>query len=164
LIIKEQPSQYISSYGRDPYYYKELLSHDNILFANNISSLQLIKNSQCVITSTGTSGIETIVLNKKLIMLGNNHYSIFKSINKVKTYEELSKSIENLGELKRPSLNERVKFFYHYKNAFFDGNIESFYKKNSINKEEFDNELNIYSDSLLEIIKKLYKFKIQKFF
>ena len=164
LIIKEHPSQYISSYGRDPYYYKELLSHDNILFANNISSLQLIKNSQCVITSTGTSGIETIVLNKKLIMLGNNHYSIFKGINKVKTYEELSKLIENLGDLKRPSENERVKFFYHYKNAFFDGNIEAFYKKNSINKEEFNNELNIYSDSFLEIIKKLDKFKNQKFF
>ena len=164
LIIKEHPSQYIASYGRDPYYYKELFSHNNILFANNTSSLKLIKNSQCVITSTGTSGIETIVLNKKLIMLGNNHYSIFKSINKVKTYDELLNLIENLDELKIPSEKERVKFFYHYKKAFFEGNIESFYKKASITKEEYDNEIKIYTESFFKIVNSLDKIKKEKFF
>lgn len=164
LIIKEHPSQYISSYGRDRNYYNELLSHENIYFANNTSSLELIKNSQCVVTSTGTSGIETIILNKKLIMLGNNHYGVFKGINKVKSYDELEKVVNDLNKLKKPSESERVKFFHHYKRSFFEGNIEAYYKKASLNKKDYDDELNLYSDSFIKIINHLDSINKEKFF
>ena len=74
-------------------------------------------------------------------MLGNNHYGVFKGINKVKSYDELEKAVNGLEKLKKPSESERVKFFYHYKRSFFEGNIEVFYKKASLNKKDYDDEL-----------------------
>lgn len=162
LIIKEHPSQYISSDGRKPNYYDEILSHYNIKFAKpDHKAIDLIKNSNFVITSTGSVGIETILLKKPLIMLGNNHYKIFKNLYKVENYSTLKNIISELTERKldkdkkEEQDTEILKFLSSYKKSYFPGNIEIFYKKKFLSYSDYELELEKISNSFLKIIDKL---------
>ncbi len=162
LIVKEHPSQYISSDGRNSNYYDEILSHYNIKLAKpEDKAIDLIKNSNFVITSTGSVGIETILLKKKLIMLGNNHYKIFKNLYKAENYSILKNIISELTEQNseidkdKEQETEILKFLSSYKKSYFPGNIEIFYKKNFLSHKDYEFELEKISDSFLKIINKL---------
>ena len=162
LIVKEHPSQYISSDGRNSNYYDEILSHYNIKLAKpEDKAIDLIKNSNFVITSTGSVGIETILLKKKLIMLGNNHYKIFKNLYKAENYSILKNIISELTEQKseintdKEQETEILKFLSSYKKSYFPGNIEIFYKKKFLSHDDYEFELEKISNSFLKLINKL---------
>lgn len=68
FVVKEHPSD-SSSFSK--YYYE----HPRILFSTD-NTEQLIRNAKAVITINSTVGIESLVLNKKLIVLGEACYKI----------------------------------------------------------------------------------------
>ncbi len=163
LIVKEHPSQYVSSDGRGEDYYKEILSHKNIYFANpQDKAIDLINKAEFIITSTGSVGIEAILMEKPLIMLGNNHYEIFEDILKAKDYNSLKDKINLLVNKNVKIEKEKIlKFLHCYKKSFYPGNIEIFFKKKFLKKEEYNLELNKISVSFSNILNELYKLEIK---
>lgn len=71
-------------------YYKELKKYPNIrLLSPFENSFDLIKNSSMVLTITGTTGWEGVLLQKPVITFGNVYYNTFDKIIKIKEIEKL---------------------------------------------------------------------------
>ena len=163
LIVKEHPSQYVSSDGRSEDYYNEILSHKNIFFANpNDKAIDLINKAEFIITSTGSVGIEAIFMEKPLIMLGNNHYDIFEDILKAQDYNSLKENINLLITKKFKIDKDRIlKFLYCYKKSYYPGNFEIFFKKKFLRTDDYNLELKKISNSFLNILNDLCKLDIK---
>ena len=106
LFVKEHPSQSLNNW-RKIEYYKQILKIPNVKFIHpSISSLTLVKNSDLVVTITGTSGLEAAFFQKPSIVFGDSIYSDLSCVHRVKKLEELPKIIKTslkkkveLGEL-----------------------------------------------------------------
>ena len=159
LIVKEHPSQYISSDGRDLNFYKTILSHNNVKLAKTSDkAIDLINKSEFVITSTGTVGFESIILKKPLIMLGENYYKIYKNVFKSPDFNSLEKNIITLTQktfVNEQENDEITKFFNSYKRSLFPGNLNIFFKKHYLTKREYEIRINQTSESIVKIINKL---------
>ena len=72
LVIKEHPS------CSDSYEEERLIaaSHSRILFANLNNTQELINQAQAVVTINSTVGLESLLLGKKVISLGNACYNL----------------------------------------------------------------------------------------
>ncbi len=79
LLVKENPIQGISHRG--PFFWEAFATIPNVtLVENNVSSQELIASAECVVTITGTAGIEGLILGKPVICLGDIYYKNFKGI------------------------------------------------------------------------------------
>lgn len=78
LLVKEHGAMV----GKRPIgFYKELENIYNVeIIHPNFNSIDLVKNSEAVITNTGTMGIEAAILGKRVICLGQPLYSFIPSI------------------------------------------------------------------------------------
>jgi len=85
FVFKEHPSS-----GHD---YKKLHERvenvDHLLFANDISTQELIEKSEAVITINSTVGLEALLLGKRVVVLGDAFYG----------FDGLSKHAENIDDL-----------------------------------------------------------------
>jgi hypothetical protein len=87
LVVKEHPSMI----GKNEIkFYKEISKIFNVvLLPPQISSSECIQNSEAVVTATGTTGIESLVLGKKTIVLGSSIYSNLNSVHSVENISEI---------------------------------------------------------------------------
>ena len=93
LVIKEHPSMI----GKNPIsFYKEINRIFNVvLLHSTFPSKDVIDKSEAVITVTGTTGLEALVLGKKTIVLGSSIYSGLESVFKVESISEIGDILRN---------------------------------------------------------------------
>jgi capsular polysaccharide export protein len=72
FVFKEHPTS-IKEY---PKLHEKTRNSSNVMFANGYSTQELIEQSQAVITINSTVGIESLLLGKKVITLGEAFYNI----------------------------------------------------------------------------------------
>ena len=96
LYVKEHPR---SISKRPKGYHKEIKKFPNIRLISPLSNtMDLIKNSDLIITVTGTPGWEAILHQKPVFTFGEVYYNIFDEVVKIKDYETLSSKIrQSLG-------------------------------------------------------------------
>lgn len=104
LYVKEHPGFWLANnvhYNinevRSKSYYSEILKLGNVkLIDHEMSSIELMKKSEAVITVNGSIGWESIINGKPLIIFGNAFY---KYINGVNTAVDLSECKENVEKI-----------------------------------------------------------------
>jgi capsular polysaccharide export protein len=89
FVIKEHPSFPLSIKN-------EIAQNPNIIFANAESTENLIRRSHAVITINSTVGMESLLLGKKVIVLGNAPYSIDGLVMQARNELELGNLFSNL--------------------------------------------------------------------
>lgn len=89
LVFKEHPSW--------PNNFAELYQQDHYcLFANQNPTQQLIEHAQAVITINSTVGLESLLLGKKVIILGNACYNIEQLVLHANDPQQLYQHISNI--------------------------------------------------------------------
>ena len=83
-------------------------------------SLDLIKNCSCVITVSGTAGIEASILGKPVFLLSDVYYERLNGVSRINNFNELRESIVEIT-----TKNEQFEFIesdkelnYLYENSF----------------------------------------------
>jgi len=95
LVVKEHPFT-AGSLRRPISYYSDMLRHPNVLFLHHsVESHDLLRSAIGVITLTGTIGLEAILFNIPVVVLGKIYYRFFDEILYAKNVDEL---IELLNE------------------------------------------------------------------
>lgn len=110
LVIKEHPSW--------PQPFK--LNHEKnkrIIFANSNNTQQLIENAQAIITINSTVGIESLLLNKKVITLGSACYNIDGLVLHASNNAELKACIERVFQW-QPDNQLRINFLHFLKQVY----------------------------------------------
>jgi hypothetical protein len=94
LIVKEHPAMLGK---RELSAYKEIKKNNNVkLVSMNVSSSDLIKYSQAVITITGTSGMEAIFMKKPVITFGKTSYNFFPYVENIRTVRDMPKTVKKI--------------------------------------------------------------------
>ena len=143
LYIKEHPSQ-SSNNWRKIEYYKQILQIPNVKFIHpSISSLILVKNSDLVVTITGTVGLEAAFFQKPSIVFGDSIFSDLSCVHRVKNLEELPRII-------RKTLKKKVelKELNNFMNRVEDNSFEF-----DITKIQTDMDNIFYFDAFLQDVK-----------
>ena len=146
--------------------YKEIKEIPNVVLIHpSVSSKELIKNSNIVITVRGSTAVEASIEEKPVVIFGEMPHDMLPSVFNVKRLEELPKTIRTA--LNTPINSKDIKkylklikeksisfnwFDYEIRrnNQFFSGNILSDieYPEKKV-KEFFDNNKDVY-DTLAE--------------
>lgn len=118
LYVKEHTFCYSS---RPRYFHKWIKKFPNIrLISPRANSIELIKNSSLVLTITGTSGWEAILLQKPVITFGNIYYNIFDEVLNIKEIETLPQVIKEKLDQKTDK-TKTLKFVAAIHKASFQG-------------------------------------------
>ena len=101
-------------------FYKELSRIHNVHLASyEINASECILQSEAVITITGTTGLESIALGKKTIILGEAIYKIMNSVIKVEDIDQLSQILrEDFSEKQK---NDQMQDLYRFGSAIIEG-------------------------------------------
>lgn len=89
FVVKEHPSwprSFVDLHHKNP----------QIIFANNNETSSLIQESEAVLTINSTVGIEALLLNKKVITLGNTFLNIQGLVKHCESSKELADAITEL--------------------------------------------------------------------
>ena len=89
IVIKEHPSE---SVRHDTLHNK----HERILFANHCETQELIERSLAVITVNSTVGVESLLLDKPVVVLGKACYGIEGITKLVRNEAEMLKVVKNI--------------------------------------------------------------------
>ena len=127
IIVKEHPNQFILKssqletlfYKKKDFYERLYKINKVLMVGTNYDSIDLIKNSKCVCTISGTAGWEALNLNKKVIIFSNSWYEDHKNCLLIKDENRLTASkIKNFIIKKKlqnkRKMNEFVKFIKPY--------------------------------------------------
>lgn len=90
FVFKEHPS---SDYKYDDLYN---LESDQLIFANGTPTEKLIRKSEAIITINSSVGIESLLLKKKVITLGNAIYNIDGICKHASSIKELENHIDSI--------------------------------------------------------------------
>lgn len=138
LVFKEHPSW--------PGNFSHLYNVDkDCLFANENNTQELIENAQAVITINSTVGLESLLLGKKVLTLGNACYNIKQLVLSASSEREL---LEALSSLPTWQFNEvlRQKFIHFITEVYC---IPTDWQKTLANTtNHIDGELNKKEDKL----------------
>ena len=109
LYVKEHPFMKANSW-RSTDFYKKILDMPNVkLFHPDISPNEIMKNSDLVITISGTAGWESLFYEKPSIVFSDTFYSNLSCVFRAKGFEDLSELILHALNQK-PNANEIKKF------------------------------------------------------
>ncbi|NMH59798.1 hypothetical protein [Alteromonas ponticola] len=92
FVIKEHPSE-IKRFDHLHH------QHPRIKFANNCNTQELIAGSQAVLTINSTVGLEALLLNKPVLVMGSACYSVPGVSHSVSSEEDLGHALNSLNEL-----------------------------------------------------------------
>ena len=95
FIFKEHPHERDFTYEE---LHKRTENNPFIKFANANETSELIKKSEAIITINSTVGLEALLMNKKVIVLGNAFYALDKITKKASNIDELEDIIKNLDK------------------------------------------------------------------
>jgi hypothetical protein len=126
LYVKEHPSMF----GLRPKsFYTRLLQIPNIRIIHaRVDSHAMIRNARVVVTTTGTAGLEAILLGKPVITLGDAFYSRIDLVHKAESLTELpnlvAKILSNKNHNGTDHDNNRIVDFV---TAIFESSIDADY-------------------------------------
>ena len=154
IVVKENPMS-VGNLNRSPHYYESINNQPNIkLIDHQLDSHRLVKNSDAVITLTGTVGLEAMFFGKPVIVFGNIFYSSFKYAQKVNSVNEgvikikkIFRNKENLNKytnesLRREALNILTSMYKaSYEGKFFN----AFHPEAHRSKENIENLKKVFS-------------------
>jgi hypothetical protein len=87
--------------GRSVTFYEQITNLPNVkLLHPTVERDEILKDCSIVVTIVGTSGLEAAFFNKPSIIMGDTYYSSLSSVIRIKSMEEISKSIESALKLK----------------------------------------------------------------
>ncbi len=120
IFVKEHTSQFYTvleaSQGRTDVFYQRLESFSDrvVTVDHNINSFDLIDDSICVVTVSGTIGFESILRGRPVLTFGRTWYEYMFGVNRVRNYEDLESAwqfiqSEDLSDI-RKSASEYLKF------------------------------------------------------
>ena len=145
LYVKEHISQFRKDFsgemGRNLEFYQELLLFENVqLVPLDVSSYDLIDNSQFTATISGTVGLESVVRDKRVLLFGHPWFEICEGVSSIKNKEDLDRFFE---EVMGSTINqEHVKtFFKLIENISLSGNHSGNMWNSNFNKEQNINNL-----------------------
>ena len=95
FILKEHPHERDFTYEE---LHKRAENNPFIKFANGNETNELIKNAEAIITINSTVGLEALLMNKRVIVLGNAFYALDKITKKATNISELEQIIKNLDK------------------------------------------------------------------
>ena len=104
IVIKEHPSESVRH---------DHLHHENkrILFANHCNTQELIERAQAILTVNSTVGIESLMLGKPVLVLGNACYDIEGVTHAVRSEEAMLQAFNSL---------EHIYWDYEVKSGFLN--------------------------------------------
>lgn len=106
VVFKEHPS------SRETYPELHARTHERLLFANGNPTQQLIESSQFVITLNSTVGLESLLLGKPVLTLGQAFFNIDGLVVHADSFDELISLTKAFPDWK---LDERIRrSFLHY--------------------------------------------------
>lgn len=95
IYLKEHPRQ--SNNYKSRYFLKNILSKENVFLIDyEESSLNLLRNSFAVATSTGSVGVEAILNLKPVLMFGNRLYQHGPGVYLIETNSDLKSAINKI--------------------------------------------------------------------
>lgn len=151
VVVKEHPSQFISSYARygenyrDKNYYDQIKKLPNVIIVPMSSdTYDLIDNSQIVASVGGTLCWESVVRNKPSISFGEAWYSPCKGIYRVNDENDLSNAISDVLK-KRSFVNEVNAFILTLEENCYKGAIGG---ENQLNHIGIDQKTNGFIHSI----------------
>ena len=109
LVVKEHPSCRMEYSDL----YKEMAAKE-VVFASDISTMELIQRSQGVITINSSVGVESILLGKPVLTLGQAFYNIPGLVLHAENTQELVEAIQMLTKY-QPLTKLRDGFLYYLK-------------------------------------------------
>ena len=124
LVFKEHPSW--------PKNFEHLIADNkNVLFANDNDTELLILNAKAVVTINSTVGLESLLLGKKVITLGNACYNIPDLVLHAKDADSLEEALVNVenwqpNEILRSNFLNFLKFTYAIPNKWRDAEKNHF--------------------------------------
>jgi len=122
FVIKEHPSDKVT--------YPDLYNkNERMLFANGNNTQALIENSCAVITLNSTVGVESLLLGKSVITLGNAFYNIEGVATHAFDQASLNNTVKNLANLERDDSLIQSFLFYLQENYLIEGWSKNFDQK-----------------------------------
>jgi len=122
LYVKEHPAywnldqRYESvKESRSKAYYDSICKLKNVrLIKHEYSSLKLIDNCYCLVTATGSAGLEALFRNKPVLIFGNTFYSYSKGAYRIHNREDCRKAIDEIfGDEKVEITKKDLKILFH---------------------------------------------------
>jgi len=133
LVIKEHPAQFGMLLTKK--YQKLKKNNSQIVFLpSTISSYDIIKKSDVIITLTSHLGWEALILGKPVFLLGKMFYDKYPYINKFESFDKLKNDIQNKNYL-FPKQEATVKYIAQLIEVSYKGMpfpCENLYKKENI--------------------------------
>ena len=138
LVVREHPN-FIGSYEKELYNF--IKTNDNIISLDNSDLNTSINNSILVVVNNSTVGIEAILQNKKLVVLGDCYYDKIKSVFKFEN---------NKSNILKKAINSKIdnKTGISFINYVLKNELIGFHFR--------DENLNISDEILLRKIKNYY--------
>lgn len=160
--MKEHPNQFIlhnaqieSLYYKKKEFYEQIIKIKNVVIAKlDYNSIELIKNSICTCTISGSAGWEALSLNKKVIIFSNAWYAQHQNCMFVnKDNKEIIKKIKKFIFKKNIANVKKMSDFKKYIKPYL-------YKGISIDPDNLQNKEKIiknFTSELASLFKKNYK-------
>jgi hypothetical protein len=152
LVVKEHPSMI----GKNEIkFYNEISKIFNVvLLPPQISSSKCIQNSEAVVTATGTTGIESLVLGQKTIVLGSSIYSDLDSVHNVENISEIGDILRK--EWTNSDIKNQEQDMLIFASSILSA--ESFEDPDEIlwTKKAFDQELNQVDVNIYQVLRNSY--------
>ena len=123
LAVKEHPYMYGL---RSISFYRQLAKLPNVILVHPLEdNYEVIKNAEAVIVLTGTVGLESIVMEKPLFVLGNVFYNQYDLACKVDNIKELPVLFKHHLQNHRNNLDTVKRFILAYMKSTYDGVIDN---------------------------------------
>jgi hypothetical protein len=121
LVVKDHP---VMVGRRTRGFYRELKKFPNVVLIDpEIDSHEIIKNSSGVITITGTVGIEGMLYEKPVVVLGDTIYNIFDLVYKPDGFRELGSTLRRAITSFKPDRDLLLKFLLAMELSSYEGYI-----------------------------------------
>ena len=166
LYVKEHPAFWklkeryeCVSEVRSKEFYDAIIKLNNVKLINHeYSSLDLIDNCCCVVTCTGTAGLEAAFKNKPILIFGNMVYSYLPGAYKINSSNDFKIAINKIFYGIAPAISKKdlLLFFKALENVsvtvgLSEGNIDNAYSRIKLNVSSMRT-----TEALLKYIKIVY--------
>jgi len=153
LYVKEHPALELRGWRKISYYKQILNLHNVRLVHPSVSSRELIKKSDLIITIAGTLGLEAVFFRKPSLIFSDQNYIGLPSVSRIKNLNELPQIIRDSLNYKFTktdlvALNEHVDIIETYAYGIGNANLRDefwpFYGLVASNAEISDKQMENY--------------------
>ena len=129
VYFKEHPATfapmhvYNSTHYRNKYFFQKLSKYKNLkLLSLNSKLNECIKNAKAIVTMNSTSGVESLILGKPVLLFGSSWYEKWEGVVKIGDYIDCKKAFEKINSGFKPNFT-KVKAYLNSVALSCDKNI-----------------------------------------